>query len=98
MLTLTLSNTVFQHEGKKHIGSSIMVNRDGFAISCVMLPRHATSEDELFEYAMDAVCLTIGVSSLLKAVGHEAREEIVVHEDLKSSSNAAAAIRKAYAA
>jgi hypothetical protein len=38
MLTLTLSNTVFQHEGKKHIGSSIMVNRDGFAINFSITP------------------------------------------------------------
>lgn len=94
MLTLTLSNTVFQHEGKKHIGSSIMVNRDGFAISCAMLPGHATSEDELFEYAMDIACMTISVSSILKSVG----EEVTAHDDLKSSINAAAAIRKAYGA
>ena len=94
MLTLTLSNTVFQHEGKKHIGSSIMVNRDGFAINCVMLPRYTKSEDELFDHAMDVVCLTLGVSSLLKSVG----EEVATHEDLKSSSNAAAVLRKAYGA
>ena len=94
MLTLTLSNTVFQHEGKKHIGSSIMVNRDGFAISCAMLPRHATSEDELFEYAMDIACMTISVSLVLKSVG----EEVTVHDDLRSSINAAAVLRNAYAA
>jgi hypothetical protein len=94
MLNLTLSNTVFQHEGKKHISSSIMVNRDGFSISCVMHPRHATSEDELFDHAMDTACMAINVSHLLMALG----EEVTVHDDLKSSITAAAAIRKAYAA
>lgn len=94
MLTLTLSSTVFQHEGKKHIGSSIMVNRDGFAINCVMLPRHAKSEGELFDHAMDIACMGINVSHLLMALG----EEVTVHDDLKSSITAAAAIRKAYGA
>jgi hypothetical protein len=43
---------------------------------------------------MDIACMSINVSHLLMALG----EEVTVHDDLKSSINAAAAIRKAYAA